>query len=112
MAFMKTKQFESTPNFVESEIGLTPKTYTLTQNMATEINGRKIIKAGTVIPSNDAEAYGLLIQDVDMTDDEKRPEGVYVAGRMLEKRLPQTVTAEAKTALKGITFVTTTDPVF
>lgn len=112
MAFMKTKQFESTPNFVESEVGLTKKTYTLTQNMATEINGRKIIKAGTVIPSNDSSAYGLLIQDIDMTDDDKRPEGVYVAGRMLEKRLPQTVTAEAKKVLEDITFVTTEDPVF
>lgn len=112
MAFMKTKQYESTPNFVESEIGLTPKTYTVTQDMATEINGRKIIKAGTVIPSNDSNAYGLLIQDVDMTDDEKRPEGVYVAGRMLEKRLPQTVTAEAKAALESIVFITTEDPEF
>ena len=28
MAFMKTKQYESTPNILESEVGLVLKTYT------------------------------------------------------------------------------------
>lgn len=112
MAFMKTEQFSSTPNFVDSEVGLTPKSYTVSQSLATDINGKKIIKAGTIVPSNDSSAFGITVNDEDMTYDEKRPVPVYVAGRLLEKRLPQTVTTEAKKALSGITFVVTEDPVF
>ena len=55
-----------------------------------------------------------MFEDVDMTDDAKRPISVIVAGRVLEKRLPVTVNETAKTELEksGIVFVTTEDPVF
>ena len=111
MAFMKTKQYESTPNILESEVGLVLKTYTAD---ATAVNDKKIIKAGSVYPTNGTGAKGIVFEDVDMTDDAKRPISVIVAGRVLEKRLPVTVDETAKTELaaQGIVFVTTTDPVF
>ena len=34
MAFMKTEQYESTPNILESEVGLVLKTYTADQTNA------------------------------------------------------------------------------
>ena len=67
-----------------------------------------------VYPTNGTDAKGIVFEDVDMTDDAKRPISVIVAGRVLEKRLPVTVDETAKTELtaQGIVFVTTTDPVF
>lgn len=57
---------------------------------------------------------GLVFEDVDMTDDEKRPISVIVAGRVLEDRLPATVDTTAKTELQalGIVFVEETEVVF
>ena len=109
MAFMKTKQYESTPNILESEVGLVLKTYTADATNATAVNDKKIIKAGSVYPTNATGAKGIVFEDVD-----KRPISVIVAGRVLEKRLPVTVDETAKTELtaQGIVFVTTTDPVF
>lgn len=114
MAFMKTKQYESTPNILESEVGLVLKTYTADATNAAAVNDKKIIKAGSVYPTNAAGAKGIVFEDVDMTDDAKRPISVIVAGRVLEKRLPVKVDETAKTELtaQGIIFVTTTDPVF
>lgn len=114
MAFMKTKQYESTPNILESEVGLVLKTYTADATNAAAVNDKKIIKAGSVYPTNETGAKGIVFEDVDMTDDAKRPISVIVAGRVLEKRLPVTVDETAKTELtaQGIIFVTTTDPVF
>lgn len=114
MAFMKTKQYESTPNILESEVGLVLKTYTADATNAPAVNDKKIIKAGSVYPTNTTDAKGIVFEDVDMTDDAKRPISVIVAGRVLEKRLPVTVDETAKTELtaQGIVFVTTTDPVF
>lgn len=114
MAFMKTKQYESTPNILESEVGLVLKTHTAEQTKATQVNDKKIIKAGSVYPENKTGAIGIVFEDVDMTDDEKRPISVIVAGRVLEKRLPVSVDPTAKTELEkaGIVFVTTEDPVF
>lgn len=117
MAFMKTEQFESTPNILESEVGLVLKTYTAEQTNAETVGTKKIIKAGSVYPTNATnatDAIGIVFEDVDMTDDAKRPISVIVAGRVLEKRLPAVVDTTAKTELEkaGIVFVTTTDPEF
>lgn len=113
MAFMKTEQYEST-NILESEVGLVLKTYTANQTNAETVGTKKIIKAGSVYPTNATGAIGIVFEDVDMTDDAKRPISVIVAGRVLEKRLPVTVDTTAKTELEksGIVFVTTEDPVF
>lgn len=99
MAFMKTEKFYSGNNILASEIGLVQKTREGTQAMATEEDGHLIIKAGTVFPANDATAEGVVFEDVDITDDEKRPISVIVAGRVIEDRLPVALAEEAKTAL-------------
>ena len=82
--------------------------------MGSEMCIRDSIKAGSVYPTNATGAIGIVFEDVDMTDDAKRPISVIVAGRVLEKRLPVTVDTTAKTELEksGIVFVTTEDPVF
>ena len=99
MAFMKTEKFHSGNNILASEVGLIQKTKEGTQAMAVEEDGRKIIKAGTVFPKNDATAIGVVFEDVDMTNDEKRPISVIIAGRVIEANLPLAVNEAAKTAL-------------
>lgn len=106
MAFMRTEKFTSGKNILASEVGLVLKTRELTQSMATTEDGYKIIKAGTIFPTNDASAVGIVFEDVDMTYDEKRPGSVIIAGRVIEESLPVAVNSNAKTALEksGIHF--------
>lgn len=99
MSFMKTEKFYSGNNILASEIGLIQKTKEGTQAMAVEEDGRKIIKAGTVFPANDATAIGIVFEDVDMTNDEKRPISVIIAGRVIAANLPVAVNDTAKAAL-------------
>ena len=46
------------------------KAHTFLKNdaAATTVNGRKIIKAGTIYPANDATAIGVVWADYDVTD--------------------------------------------
>ena len=44
------------------------KTFKMNDAAATTVEGRKIIKAGTVYPQNDATAIGMLLYDVDVTE--------------------------------------------
>ena len=99
MAFMQTEKLYAGNNILASEIGLIQKTKQGTQDMAVEEGGRKIIKAGTVFPKNDASAEGVVFEDVDMTNDGKRPISVIIAGRVIEANLPVAVNEAAKTAL-------------
>jgi hypothetical protein len=62
-----------------------------------------IIPAGSFYPKNDASAIGVTINDVDVSKGEQ-PVGVIVEGYILEERLPEQPTPEAKAALPGIKF--------
>ena len=44
MAFMKTEQYESTPNILESEVGLVLKTYTAEQTNAETVGTKRSSK--------------------------------------------------------------------
>lgn len=63
-----------------------------------------VIKAGTVFPSNDASAKGILLHDVNLRNGDNVA-SLIIAGYILESRLPVVVDAAAKTALKDITFL-------
>ena len=88
------------------------KTRQIAQTGATNVNGRKYVKAGTVYPSNDANAVGLVYEDVDVTTG-NMPGSVVLKGVVYEDRLPVALASAAKTALtgKGFTFVTTSPAV-
>lgn len=68
-----------------------------------DANGKKIVKAGTILPANDASAQGILYTDVDVTNG-PQPGSLIVEAYVLEARLPVAPAAEAKTALKKVTF--------
>lgn len=68
-----------------------------------DAKGRKIVRAGTILPANDATAKGILYNDVDVTNG-IQPGSLIVEAYILEERLPEAPTAEAKAALKEIKF--------
>ncbi|MBC1499399.1 hypothetical protein HB943_02205 [Listeria weihenstephanensis] len=80
-------------------------TYQADTSMVTTANekGRKVLVAGSVYPSNDDKAVGIVYNDVDVTDG-SQPVSVIVEGYILEKRLPVAPIAAAKTAMKEIKF--------
>lgn len=84
------------------------KTKEISQTGATTAaDGTKYVKMGTVYPSNDANAIGIVYEDVDVTNG-NMPGSVVLKGTVYENRLPVTIANAAKTALegKGFTFVT------
>lgn len=101
MAYMKTTSYTSGVNILSSEVGLVLKTFEGTNAMATTVGDKKIIKAGAVVPTNDSSAKGIVFEDVDITDDDKKPISVIVAGRVIKENLPVTVDSGAETALKA-----------
>lgn len=101
MAYMKTTSYTSGVNILSSEVGLVLKTFEGTKTMSTTVDDKKIIKAGTVVPTNDSSAKGIVFEDVDITDYDKKPISVIVAGRVIKENLPVTVNSDAETALKA-----------
>ena len=71
-----------------------------------DANGKKIVKAGTPFPSNDAKCKGYLLDDVDVT--QGNAPGTYIYEGSIDssklKAAGVTVSAEAKTATPRVTF--------
>lgn len=71
-----------------------------------DANGKKIVKAGTPFPSNDAKCKGYLLDDVDVTHGDAPGTYIY-EGSIDSSKLTAagvTVSAEAKTATPRVTF--------
>ena len=66
--------------------------------------GRKIVKAGTLYPSNDASAIGIVWADYDVTDGD-RTGALIIHGFVKTKALPVIPSSAAKGALKMIQFL-------
>lgn len=84
----------------------TRKTREMTQELAKTAKNGKYVPMGTVYPSNNASAEGIVYEDVDVTSG-KMPGSVVLAGVVYENRLPEALDEGAKTALqgKGFTFL-------
>ncbi|PPA70043.1 hypothetical protein [Jeotgalibacillus proteolyticus] len=65
--------------------------------------GRKVVPAGTVYPANNATAKGILIHDVDVTEG-PQPGSIMVEGYVIEARLPEAPSTEAKAAMTEIKY--------
>lgn len=77
--------------------------------------GKKIVKAGTILPANDKTAKGVLLHDTDVTNGDA-PGTLIIHGFVDNAKLVAngvTVTAAALGALPQITFVgCTTEPTY
>lgn len=76
----------------------------LDSGVSIEEDGRWIVKAGTIYPSNDANAVGIVLQDYDVTDSDENI-AVVLHGFVKELALPQEPTDEAKGVLTQIKFL-------
>jgi hypothetical protein len=72
--------------------------------VVTKADGSKYVPAGSVVPSNDGNAKGLLYEDVDVSTG-AMPGSLVTEGSVYEDRLPASVQSSAKAVLGGITFI-------
>lgn len=71
---------------------------------ATTVDGRKIIKAGTIYPANGATAKGVVWADYDVTNGDVTG-ALVIHGFVKTAALPAAPTTEAKAALPMIAFM-------
>lgn len=93
--------------FLVNNEDCTRLTKTIPQNHAQVItlaDGSKIVPAGAIFPSNDANAIGIVYEDIDVTSG-AMPGSVVTAGTVYTSLLPVAAASAAVTALKNITFV-------
>ncbi|MEC0089339.1 hypothetical protein [Paenibacillus macquariensis] len=102
MAYVRGIKNYSNVNFLASS-SVESFTTIVSDTGVAVVDGKKIVKAGTVLPTNDASAKGILYNDVDVTYG-PQPGALIEEGYILEARLPVVPSALAKTALKKITF--------
>lgn len=105
MSLIKTYTDTDTPVFLASTAALRLATFTAPQALGTAEDGYIYVKAGTVYPSNDGNAEGIVFQDVNVTKGDA-PGSLMTAGHVYEDRFTTAVASAAKTALKakGIIF--------
>lgn len=95
------KYDEALPNFLASEVGLRLVTMEISDSgVSADAEGRKVVKAGTVYPTNDASAKGIVFKDVDVTYG-PRDGSVMIAGRILKNRFTPAINSGAETPLKA-----------
>lgn len=106
MSFIRYKSGWTRPNFLASEIGIRTKTRQIPQSMGTAVDCDKVAKAGTVFPSNDGSAQGILFEDVHVTSGDM-PGAVMTAGEVYVDQLPASPSAEAQAAMEktGLVFL-------
>jgi len=91
------------PGWFLAEEECSRETRTIPQNHAqvkTTAEGGKYVPMGAVFPSNDANAVGIVYEDVDVTTG-AMPGSVVTKGTIYADRLPTALANAAKTALQG-----------
>lgn len=99
-----TEKHSVRPEILASD-HFTTQTCTVTTAMGVDVDGRKIVKAGTIFPANDATAVGIIFHDVDVTDGDQ-PAAYIDHGAVYINRLPVAPDALALPVLKNIIFRT------
>jgi hypothetical protein len=74
-----------------------------TPGLATLVDGRYVVKAGTIYPANDATAIGVVLNDYDVTDGDAMM-AIVIHGFIKVAALPVIPSANAISAMKQITF--------
>jgi hypothetical protein len=74
------------------------------EGLATLVDGRYVVKAGTIYPANDSTAVGVVLNDYDVTDGDATL-AVVIHGFVKTAALPAVPAADAIAALKQIQFV-------
>lgn len=101
MSLIKTIHGEEKPNWLASENCMRRKTATAPVNLGVKDDdtGKTFVKSGTIFPSNDGNAEGIIFSDVNVSYGDY-PCSLMTAGFVYSDRLPETLTEAAKTALE------------
>lgn len=73
-------------------------------SLAVDVDGRKILKAGTIFPSNDDKAQGVVFNDYDVTYGDVNI-ALLIHGFLRTDRLPVAPSEAAKKALPMVAFL-------
>jgi len=98
---------EQDKNFIASAVSLRTVPYTFSKNttLAVTEEGKKVLKAGTIYPANDATAKGVVLADLVLEDDfgnAKNAVGaLIVSGHLYSNRMPVAPESTAVTKLAG-----------
>lgn len=104
MAFNKAFAYGESESILDSEVGIVAKTRTATQAMAKEVDGRKIIKSGTLFTGT--SELGVFLEDYDMTDTDKCPVAIVFQGRLKAEKVSDEAKAKkADLAAAGLYLV-------
>lgn len=76
----------------------------LTEANATTVDGKKIVKAGTILPANDTTAKGVVLYDVDVTHGDNTG-SLVIHGFIDKSKLPAEPESTAIAALSMIKFI-------
>ena len=98
-----TKQILAIPNHYVALGFKHEKADANTPGLATLIDGRYVVKAGTIYPANNSSAIGVVLNDYDVTDGDAMM-AVVIHGFIKTAALPAVPSADAISALKQITF--------
>lgn len=79
-------------------------TFSKNDAVATTVDGRKVIKAGTIYPANNATAKGVVWADYDVTDGDVTG-ALIIHGFLKTAALPAAPSTEAKAALPMVAFL-------
>lgn len=103
MGKIKVTKYSNTKEILKYDHFVTEQVI-LTQDNATTVGAKKIVKAGTILPANDATAKGVVLYDVDVTNGEEK--GALVIHGFIDKsKLPIQPESAAITALPMIKFI-------
>jgi len=103
MSLIRTIKSDEQVNWLASSTGMRLKTATAYQTMGIKDGDVITVKSGTIYPTDDANAEGIVFENVNVTNGDY-PCSILTAGYVLADRL--TVSDAAKTALEasGIKF--------
>ena len=108
MSFIQTPEFQGkgweAGYFLVEDENCTRVTAEISASHAavvTRADGSKYVPAGSIIPSNNSSAVGILYENVDVTAG-NAPGSIVVAGYVYKDRLPVVVDSDAVTAMTGI----------
>jgi hypothetical protein len=108
MSFIQTPEFQGkgweAGYFLVDDENCTRVTAEISASHAavvTRADGSKYVPAGSIIPSNNSSAVGILYENVDVTAG-NAPGSIVVAGYVYKDRLPVVVDSDAVTAMTGI----------
>lgn len=95
--YSNTKEILKYDHFVSEAVSLT-------QASSTTVDGKKIVKAGTILPANDATAKGVVLYDVDVTNGDEVG-SLVIHGFIDKTKIPTAPDALAIAALPMIKFI-------